>query len=49
MASRRFEDGKEKGKSVGKITGKDWFALKATAIHLYLLFILFWLNISHII
>ena len=35
VASRRFEDGKEKGKSVGKITGKDWFALKATAIHLY--------------
>lgn len=35
MASRRFEDGKGKGKSAGEITGKDWFALKATPIHLY--------------
>lgn len=35
MASRRVEDGKGMRKSVGEITGEDWFALKATPIHSY--------------
>ena len=34
MAIRRFEDVKGMRKSVGEIAGKDWFALKATPIHL---------------
>ena len=34
VASKRFEDGKGMRKSVGEIAGKDWFALKATPIHL---------------